>query len=57
MVDISLLLLVVGFIVLAVLIFKFMKRVLYAVLSLVGLVILIVGAIFGVVFLDYQYLT
>jgi hypothetical protein len=57
MVDISLLLLVAGFILVAVLIFKFIKRMLYAVLSLVGLVLLIVGSLFGVVFLDYQYLT
>ncbi len=55
--DISLILLIVGFAVVAFLIFKFIKKIIFAVLTLVILVIFIIGGVFGLVYLDYNYLT
>lgn len=55
--DLSLILLLVGFIVVIFLIFKFIKKIVIAIISTVVLVIVIIGAVFGLVYLDYNYLT
>lgn len=54
--EISLLLLLLGFAVVVFLIFKFIKKMVFAVLSLVILVVIILASIGGLVYLDYNYL-
>lgn len=54
--DFTLILLILGFALLVFLIFKFIKKIIFAVLTLVLLVVLIIGTVFGLVYLDYNYL-
>ncbi len=55
--DMTLLLLIIGFLVVTLLIFKFIKKIVTAILTVILLAVLIVGGIFGIVYLDYNYLT
>ena len=55
--EIGLLLLIVGFIVVAYLIFKFIKKVVFAVITVVLLFCIVVGAVVGLVYMDFKHLT
>lgn len=54
--DMSLILLILGFVVVTFLIFKFIKKVVVAIFSFVFLILIIVASVFGLVYLDYNYL-
>jgi len=54
--DTSFILLILGFVVVTYLIFKFIKKIVFAVFSFVFLIILIIGGIFGLVYLDINNL-
>lgn len=54
--DISLILLILGFLIVTYLIFKFIKKVVLAILTFVILIILIIGGVFGLVALDINNL-
>lgn len=55
--EMSLILLILGFIVVVFLIFKFIKKLVFAVITLVFFVIIIIGSVFGLAYLDYSHLT
>lgn len=54
--DFSLILFILGFIVIAYLIFKLIKKIIFAIITFVVFIILIIGSVFGLVYLDYKYL-
>jgi len=54
--ELSFILLILGFILVTYLIFKFIKKIIFAVISFIFLIFLIIGSVFGLVYLDLNNL-
>lgn len=54
--EFSFILFILGFIVVAYLIFKLIKKIVFAIITFVVFILLIIGGVFGLVYLDYNYL-
>jgi len=55
--DLTLLLLVLGFVIFSILIFKLIKKIIFAVITFIFLIVLTVASVFGLVYLDFNHLS
>lgn len=54
--EITFILLILGFIVATVLIFKLIKKIIFAIITFILLILMVIGSVFGLVYLDYNHL-